>query len=221
MTLIGLKHPAPFYYFLLPFHPFHPPIGAAPKKDGTIRLILDLYSPRGTSVNHDIPVEFFTVKYSSMVQSKLLILLVSCFMAKVDIKHAFRLLPGHFPLLANWSPGQIFLRGLIDLSTIVAKLHHHIDLTIELRKDLIMWNEFLSSWNETSAIQHAPVVSPSLTLFTDASFLGLVLMPHFWDLEAYSTTNGFLFVSSLNIAYLEFFAVYAVYVSVVHYRFTL
>ena len=40
------------------------PIGAAPKKDGTARLIMDLSQPHGSSINDDISKEQFSIEYS-------------------------------------------------------------------------------------------------------------------------------------------------------------
>ena len=48
-----------------PLAPFHcSPLGAVPKKDGTFRIILDLSSPRGESVNEGISREEYSVTYS-------------------------------------------------------------------------------------------------------------------------------------------------------------
>ena len=48
-----------------PFPHLHcSPLGAAPKKDGTARLILDLSSSRGSSVNDCIDKTGFSVRYS-------------------------------------------------------------------------------------------------------------------------------------------------------------
>ena len=81
-----------------PFHvpPFSflhcSPLGAVPKKDNTIRLIHDLSAPAGFSVNEGIPPEMFSVRYSSFDSAASLVrdMGKGCFMAKVDIKHAFR-----------------------------------------------------------------------------------------------------------------------------------
>ena len=78
-----------------PFHPFHcSPLGAVPKKDGSFRIILDLSSPRGCSVNEGISCdEEFLVKYTSFDDAVALVrsLGQGAFMAKLDIKHAFHL----------------------------------------------------------------------------------------------------------------------------------
>ena len=81
-----------------PLPSFHcSPLGAVPKKDETMRIILDLSAPLGSSVNDGIPSEFFTVKYSSFDEAVSLVrdMGKGCFMAKVDIRHAFRLCPVH------------------------------------------------------------------------------------------------------------------------------
>ena len=70
-------------------------LGAVPKKDGTHRLIIDLSSPSGLSINDFISKEDYSVTFSkfddvvSMVKS----LGKSALMAKLDIRHAFRLCP--------------------------------------------------------------------------------------------------------------------------------
>lgn len=81
-----------------PLSPFHcSPLGAVPKKDGTVRLILDLSCPNGASINEGIPKEEFSVKYSKFDDAVDLIrsLGKGAFMAKIDIKHAFRICPVH------------------------------------------------------------------------------------------------------------------------------
>ena len=70
-------------------------------------------------------------------------------------------------------PGRMFLRRLIDLSSTVKKLHHHISLSSEARKDISWWSTFLPSWNGVSLFQEELVSSVSLNLFTDASNLGI------------------------------------------------
>ena len=97
-----------------PFQSFHcSPLGAVPKKDGTIRIILDLSSPQGTSVNEGIPAELFSVKYSSFDDAVSIVrdIGIGCFMTKIDIKHAFRLCPFHrcdWPFLGYKWLGKYF-----------------------------------------------------------------------------------------------------------------
>ena len=79
-----------------PFASLHcSPLGAVPKKDGSHRLILDLSSPRGSSINEGISPDLYSVKYSNFDDAVTLVTTVgaNCFMAKLDIKHAFRLCP--------------------------------------------------------------------------------------------------------------------------------
>ena len=307
-----------------PVKDFHSsPLGAEPKKDRSIRLILDLSSPRGDAVNEFISKSDFAVKYSCFDDAADLVFEVGkgCFLAKLDIKHAFRLIPvrpcdwkflgftfeGRFyidlvlpmgmrsspfiftsfsdvlhwiirnfilipgllhylddfflcaktydecleamrvfqaiclelgvPLapdkiegpsqtitylgieidtiaqvcrlpadkltkivdeLNSWrqrssvtkrellsligvlsfatkvvKPGRIFLRRLITCSTTVTSLHHHIHVSAEISRDLAWWREFLHGWNGVSMIQQPLISSECLSLYTDASFLGL------------------------------------------------
>ncbi|XP_057296127.1 uncharacterized protein LOC130625062 [Hydractinia symbiolongicarpus] len=69
--------------------------------------------------------------------------------------------------------GRMFLRRLIDLSTTVRSLHHHISLTTESRKDIQWWCEFLPTWNGIAIIHTETLDSSSINLFTDASGVGI------------------------------------------------
>ena len=98
-----------------PFQPCHTsPIGIVDKKDGSHRLILDLSSNHAGSVNEGISVEEFSVSYCSFDDAIALLreLGPSPYMAKVDIKHAFRLCPVHpeeWPLLCfTWADAFFF-----------------------------------------------------------------------------------------------------------------
>ena len=83
-------------FLIPPMSPFHcSPLGAVPKKDGTFRIILDLSSPHGMSINVGISKDSFSVRYSSFDDAVHLVRSsgTSAFMAKLDIRHAFRLCP--------------------------------------------------------------------------------------------------------------------------------
>ena len=70
-------------------------------------------------------------------------------------------------------PGRIFLRRLIDISTTVNKLHHHITLNSETRADIKWWIDFLPTWNRTSIIPDPfTTLSSDIKLHTDASCIG-------------------------------------------------
>ena len=72
------------------------PIGVQPKKvPGQFRLIHHLSYPHGSSVNDGIPRELASVQYATTTDAVNLIkqLGYGCFMAKTDIKHAFRIIP--------------------------------------------------------------------------------------------------------------------------------
>ena len=86
--------------FVSPPFPFFQlsPLGAVPKKTpGSFRLIFDLSFPQGSSVNDHISDVFSEVSYVEFSEA---IRLVSkagpgAFLAKTDIKEAYRLLPVH------------------------------------------------------------------------------------------------------------------------------
>ena len=103
-----------------PFHqpPFDvthvSPIGAVPKPDGSIRLILDLSSPRGSSVNEGINPNEFACTYSRFDDAVHMVRYLGprAFLAKLDIKHAFRLCPvrrDQWPLLTYKWGGNYFV----------------------------------------------------------------------------------------------------------------
>ena len=70
-------------------------------------------------------------------------------------------------------PGRIFLRRLIDLSTTVRPLHHHITLNREAHADLTWWSHYLPTWSGTSLVLETDwSPAPDMQLFTDASNVG-------------------------------------------------
>ena len=86
----------PFSSPPLPY--FHcSPLGSAPKKDSLTRIILDLSSPQGYSVNDGIPSDIClsTILNNNNAVDMVNTFGTNCFMAKIDIKHAFRLCPVH------------------------------------------------------------------------------------------------------------------------------
>jgi len=74
------------------------PFGVIPKgQTGKWRLIVDLSSPHGHSVNDGIDRELCSLSYVSVedVASSILLLGRGALMAKIDIKNAYRLIPVH------------------------------------------------------------------------------------------------------------------------------
>ena len=75
------------------------PIGIIPKKNkpGKWRLIVDLSSPEGGSVNDGVDKEMSSVSYTSVdvIASKVLALGQGAMLAKMDIKQAYRIIPTH------------------------------------------------------------------------------------------------------------------------------
>ena len=69
--------------------------------------------------------------------------------------------------------GRTFLRRLIDLSTVVSHLHHHISLNKDARADIAWWIKFLPTWNGVEMFQEDIITSVDLFLFTDASDIGM------------------------------------------------
>ncbi len=82
-----------------PFQPFCvSPLGLVPKRaPGDFRLIHQLSFPKGWSVNDGIASENTCVQYATVADAICLIKCAGpgCFMAKTDIKSAFRIIPIH------------------------------------------------------------------------------------------------------------------------------
>ena len=90
------------------------PLGAVPKDDGTFRLIMDLSSPQGDAINEGIDKEAYSVQYTPFDEAVDIVskLGYGCFMAKIDIRHAFRLCPVNpvdFPLLGFKWKNQFYV----------------------------------------------------------------------------------------------------------------
>ena len=83
------------------------PLGVVPKKSpGEYRMIHHLSYPKGGSVNDGIDPQFSSVSYATIDDAILCIKKsgVGSFLAKTDIKHAFRIIPIH--------PGDYHLLGM-------------------------------------------------------------------------------------------------------------
>ena len=95
------------------------PLGLQPKKiPGEFRVIQHLSYPKGESINDGIPKHLSTVKYSSVGQAIKNIISIGscCYMAKTDIKSAFRIIPvnpSDYHLLGiHWDNNYYFDRCL-------------------------------------------------------------------------------------------------------------
>lgn len=67
-------------------------------------------------------------------------------------------------------PGRAFLRRLIDLTKGIRKPHHHVRLTKDTKYDIMVWHDFLRSYNGKSFFLSSRwETSKSLNLFTDAA----------------------------------------------------
>lgn len=82
-----------------PLSPFRiSPLGIVPKKvPGEFRLIHHLSFPKGSSVNDGISPEHTSVRYATIGEAIKPIMNAGqgCFLAKTDIKNAFRIIPIH------------------------------------------------------------------------------------------------------------------------------
>ena len=63
-------------------------------------------------------------------------------------------------------PGRTFLHSLIDASTTVKHLDHHVTLRAKAKADIVWWHLFLQSWNGISIL---PEADPSHFVYSDAS----------------------------------------------------
>ena len=90
------------------------PLGAVPKPDGSCRLVLDLSQPSGASVNDFISKDEFPTSYTPFDKATELVRQKGrdCLLTKIDIKHAYRLLPVRpedWPLLVFHWEGQFYV----------------------------------------------------------------------------------------------------------------
>lgn len=77
---------------------------------------------------------------------------------------------GHLNFAARVIPaGRSFVSYLLQLAHSVEKLHHHVNITSECRKDLDMWAQFLAQWNGISFFLDKTVLAQDIELYTDAS----------------------------------------------------
>ena len=107
------------------------PLGSREKK-GTRRLIMDLSQPNGFSINEGISKDEFTVIYTHFDAATDLVKHQGqhCNMSKIDIKHAFRLLPV--------KPSQWILLGVTWLEQFFVNTH----LPFSLRSSPCIFNNF-------------------------------------------------------------------------------
>ena len=108
------------------------PLGSCEKKDNTRRLIMDLSQPRGQSINEGIDKNQYSVQYTHFDEATKLVRSTgkNCLMSKVDIRHAFRLLPV--------LPAQLILLGIFWLG----KFFVDTRLPFGLRSSPSIFNRF-------------------------------------------------------------------------------
>ena len=107
-----------------------------------------------------------TAKLNDLLQE-----LESWFGFRKTSKRRFLSLIGKLSFAAKVVPaGRLFLRRLINLSTTVSQLHHHITLNSQARADIQWWLQFLPEWNGKAMFLDTTWVSaPDLQFYTDAS----------------------------------------------------
>ena len=113
-------------------HTYVSGLGIVPKKNGKLRVIHDLSSPDGESVNDGIPREDFSPEYATvdMAISHIMAVGPGAYLTKVDVRNAFRLCPVR--------PADWFLLG------IYWEKHYYYDrvLPFGLRSAPYIFNKF-------------------------------------------------------------------------------
>ena len=67
-------------------------------------------------------------------------------------------------------PGRSFLSRLINLTCTVREMYHKLYLNKQVRKDLILWEKFLTSWNGRNFfLEKLTTPSEKIEFFTDAA----------------------------------------------------
>ena len=116
-----------------PFPRFHcSPVTAVDKPDGSVRLILDMSSPRGDALNERIDKDKFACRYSSFDNAVDLVRQAGrgSFLAKLDVKNAFRLCPVR--------PSDWYLLGFKWLKL----FYYYVALPFGSRSSPAIFNEF-------------------------------------------------------------------------------
>ena len=165
------------------------PLGAAPKPDGSCRLILDLSQPAGDSVNDNINKAEFPCNYTHFDAATDLVFRMGrgCYLTKIDIKHAYRLLPVRredWPLLVYFWQGYYYVdtklpfggRSSASLFTSFADLvcwilnekfelliiHYSDDFLMFTRSDLMTALEHLKRLKKAFRFLNIPVADDKL-----------------------------------------------------------
>ena len=110
-----------------------------------------------------------TEKLAAMLQE-----LAAMRAARTCTKRSLLSLIGKLAFAAKAIPaGRIFLRRLIDASTTVSSLHHHMRISAEMKADMDWWSTFAHTWNgRATFLESTWTPSPAFQLFTDASDSG-------------------------------------------------
>ena len=105
-------------------------------------------------------------------------------------------------------PGRIFLRRLIDLSTVVSSLNHYIYLNNEARADIDWWVKFFPKWHGVAIIHPTPISAMDIQLHTDASDIGFgCVFGNKWLFSGWPAEWAPSKVNHINVR--ELFAVWA------------
>ncbi|XP_033758566.1 uncharacterized protein LOC117340891 [Pecten maximus] len=103
-------------------------------------------------------------------------------------------------------PGRAFLRRLIDITIGIQKSFHLVRLPKSAKADLIMWEEFLQSFNGSQFfLDDRWMLSDSINFFTDSSYLGFGGM--FGNNWFYGTWVIKVQEQKVNIAILELYPI--------------
>ncbi|XP_077864608.1 uncharacterized protein LOC144350126 [Saccoglossus kowalevskii] len=114
------------------------PLGLMPKKQpNKFCLIHHLYCPSDSSINDGIPVELATVQYANIDDAVKIIrdLGLGCFLAKTNIKSAFRIIPvaphDHCLLGFRWDDHFFFDRCLPMGCSTSCRIFEHFSSALE------------------------------------------------------------------------------------------
>ena len=124
----------------------------------------------GIAINsHNMTIEITSTKYNDCTT-----LLNSWAQKRTCTKRQLKSLIGKLGSIYKIvRPGRMFSRRLIDLTTTVKCLYHHITLNREARADIQWWRDFLPSWTAQSLIsQSNKIRTTDMRLYTDASDIG-------------------------------------------------
>jgi hypothetical protein len=122
-------------------------------------------------------------------------------------------LTGKLSFASSVVPARPFLRRVIDLMVKLKMPHHHTRVTLEVKKDLQTWLQFMSNYNGRTYFRMLGVVdSPQLHMYSDSSKIGLgaTFGSHWIQAKFPPSWQKMLVEHTIHISFLELYPIMVV-----------